>query len=144
MTPLKISAATTVMLSKSPLISHVNTSAQAASISPRLVTAINLFPIGQFDGGHIAYAVLGRRSFSVSLATVGAAIALCFYSLSWVTWTLLALVILTIFGWRHPPTWDEHVPLDRVRFWLALATLAVFVLCFTPAPIEPLELVRPR
>lgn len=109
-----------------------------------LVTAINLFPIGQFDGGHIAYAVLGRRSFSVSLATVGAAIALCFYSLSWVTWTLLALVILTIFGWRHPPTWDEHVPLDRVRFWLALATLAVFVLCFTPAPIEPLELVRPR
>jgi len=109
-----------------------------------LVTAINLFPIGQFDGGHIAYAVFGRRSFYVSAGTVGVAVALCFYSSSWIAWTALAIVILSVFGWRHPPTWDEGVPLDRARIRLAVITLVVFALCFTPAPIEPLDLVTAR
>jgi hypothetical protein len=36
------------------------------------------------------------------------------------------------------------VPLDRTRLWLAFVALVVFVLCFTPAPIEPLDLIRPK
>jgi membrane-associated protease RseP (regulator of RpoE activity) len=109
-----------------------------------LATALNLFPIGQFDGGHIAYAALGRRSFFVTIGTVVVAIGLCFYSSSWIVWTGLAVALLSAFGWRHPPTWDDHVALDRTRLWLAFVALVVFVLCFTPAPIEPLDLIRPK
>jgi len=109
-----------------------------------LATALNLFPIGQFDGGHISYAAFGRRSFYVTIGTIGVALGLSLYSASWIVWTILAIVLLSIFGWRHPPTWDDHVPLDRARMWLAFAALVVFVLCFTPAPITPLDLIRPQ
>ena len=106
-----------------------------------LATALNLFPIGQLDGGHISYAVLGRRSTLVTLATVGALIGLTFVSMSWLVWTVLTVVMLVAFGPRHPRTMDEHIPLDRGRQLLALFALVMFILCFTPAPIEPLDLV---
>ena len=109
-----------------------------------LATALNLFPIGQFDGGHVAYAAFGRRSAYVTIGTIAVALGLCFYSSSWIVWTGLAVALLAVFGWRHPPTWDDHVPLDRTRLWLALLALVVFVVCFTPAPIEPLDLIRPQ
>jgi membrane-associated protease RseP (regulator of RpoE activity) len=109
-----------------------------------LATALNLFPIGQFDGGHLSYAALGRKSFYVTIGTIAVALGLCFYSSSWIVWTLLAVVLLSVFGWRHPPTWDDHVPLDRTRLWLALVALLIFIVCFTPAPIEPLDLIRPQ
>ena len=80
-----------------------------------LATALNLFPIGQLDGGHISYAVLGRRSTLVTLATVGALIGLTFVSMSWLVWTVLTVVMLVAFGPRHPRTMDEHIPLDRGR-----------------------------
>ena len=54
-----------------------------------LATALNLFPIAQLDGGHISYAVLGRRSTIVTLVMIGVAIILCFRSSSWIVWTLL-------------------------------------------------------
>ena len=106
-----------------------------------LATALNLFPIGQLDGGHISYAVLGRRSTLVTLATVIALVGLTFVSSSWLIWTVLTVVMLVVFGPRHPKTFDEHVPLDRGRKLLALFALLMFILCFTPAPIEPLDLV---
>jgi membrane-associated protease RseP (regulator of RpoE activity) len=106
-----------------------------------LATALNLFPIGQLDGGHISYAVLGRGSTFVTLATVAALIGLTFISSSWLVWTVLTVVMLVAFGPRHPRTFDEDIPLDRSRLWLALAALVMFILCFTPAPIEPLQLV---
>jgi membrane-associated protease RseP (regulator of RpoE activity) len=106
-----------------------------------LATALNLFPIGQLDGGHISYAVLGRRSTLVTLGTVAALIGLAFQSQSWIVWTVLTIGMLVVFGPRHPRTIDEDVPLDPGRRWLALFALAMFVLCFTPAPIEPFALV---
>jgi len=107
-----------------------------------LATALNLFPIGQLDGGHISYAVLGRRSTTVTLVAIGVALFLTYFSTSWLVWTLLLVAMLVKFGPRHPPTFDEHVPLDRTRLILALVALAIFVVCFTPAPIEPMELIR--
>ncbi len=108
-----------------------------------LATALNLFPIGQLDGGHISYAVLGRRSTLVTLVMICVAIVLAaFVSMSWVVWTLLLIVMLIAFGPRHPRTIDEHVPLDRTRMLLALFALFMFVVCFTPNPIEPLDLIR--
>ena len=106
-----------------------------------LATSLNLFPVGQLDGGHISYAVLGRRSTYVTLAMIGVAVGLTFFSTSWLVWTVLMIGMLVMFGPRHPRVFDEHVPLDRTRLILALLALAMFVLCFTPAPIRPIELI---
>jgi membrane-associated protease RseP (regulator of RpoE activity) len=107
-----------------------------------LATALNLFPIGQLDGGHISYAVLGRRSSQVTLGTVGVVIALSYFAMSWRVWTALMIVMLFAFGRHHPRTIDEDVPLDRARLILAVIALVMFIVCFTPAPIEPMELIR--
>jgi membrane-associated protease RseP (regulator of RpoE activity) len=109
-----------------------------------LATALNLFPIGQLDGGHISYAVLGRKSTVVTLTTVCCLVALTFISRSWFVWTVLTVVMLLAFGPRHPRTLDEDVPLDRTRLWLALFAAVIFILCFTPTPLEPIDLVSSR
>jgi membrane-associated protease RseP (regulator of RpoE activity) len=109
-----------------------------------LATALNLFPIGQLDGGHISYAVLGRKSTIVTLTTVACLVGLSFMSSSWIVWTVLTVAMLLAFGPRHPRTFDEEIPLDRTRLILAAFAAAMFVLCFTPAPIEPFDLVGSR
>ena len=106
-----------------------------------LATALNLFPMGQLDGGHISYAVLGRRSTYVTFATLGAAIVLAYFSSSWIVWTVLMVVMLYKLGPGHPPVADEHVALDRRRLVLAFVALVIFVLCFTPTPIQPMEFI---
>ena len=106
-----------------------------------LATALNLFPIGQLDGGHISYAVLGRRSTTVTLGAIGVAIGLTFFSMSWAVWTFLLVAMTLAMGPRHPRTIDEDIPLDRRRIWLSVLALVVFILCFTPSPIEPTELL---
>ena len=107
-----------------------------------LATALNLFPIGQLDGGHISYAVLGRRwSSNVTLLAVGAAIVLAYFYLSWRFWAGLMVVMLFAFGRHHPRVFDEDEPLDRARLLLALFAVAMFILCFTPAPIQPSDLI---
>ena len=98
-----------------------------------LATALNLFPVGQLDGGHISYAVFGRRSSTVTLVTVGAACVLSYFSSSWIVWTVLTVVLLLRFGRHHPPVFDEDAPLDRGRLILAGVALLIFVGCFTPA-----------
>ena len=101
-----------------------------------IVTALNLFPIGQLDGGHIAYALFGRRSIMVTIVTALAAIALTFTSSSYLLFTLLIIGALFLFGPHHPPTLDDDVQLDRGRLWLAVFAVLMLVVCFTPAPIE--------
>lgn len=109
-----------------------------------LATALNLFPIGQLDGGHISYAVLGRKSTLVTFGTMICLIALTFVSSSWIVWTVLTAAMLLTFGPNHPRTYDEEVPLDRTRLWLAFVALLMFILCFTPSPIEQFDLVGRR
>jgi membrane-associated protease RseP (regulator of RpoE activity) len=46
-----------------------------------------------------------------------------------------------MFGRHHPRTFDEHEPLDRTRLILAVVALLMFIVCFTPAPIQPMELL---
>jgi len=102
-----------------------------------LATALNLFPIAQLDGGHIAYAVFGRRSTAITIVMVGVAIGLTFVSSSWIAWTVLLVLMIVMMGPRHPPTLDEDEPLDRGRLILAAVALAILIVCFTPAPIGP-------
>lgn len=109
-----------------------------------IATSVNLIPFGQLDGGHICYAVLGRRSTAVTIASVCIAAALTFVSSNWVVWTALMLAMMLAVGPRHPHTLNESIPLDRTRVWLAAAAMIIFVMCFTYNPIEPLELLGNR
>ena len=101
-----------------------------------LATALNLFPIGQLDGGHISYAALGSKSTSVTVIGLVILIGLTFLSLSWLVWAILIAVGLLLFGHRHPKTRDDHIPLDYHRRLVAFATAVIFAVCFTPTPIE--------
>jgi hypothetical protein len=80
----------------------------------------------------------------VTIGTVLVLIGLTFVSTSWLVWTVLTVIMLATFGPRHPRTIDEDVPLDRTRLWLAAGAVLMFILCFTPAPIEPFDIVSGR
>jgi membrane-associated protease RseP (regulator of RpoE activity) len=97
-----------------------------------LVTALNLLPIGQLDGGHVLRAATGRRQPMISLLVLGLAAASAFRGL---TWAIFALVTSLLVGIRHPPVDDDEEPLDYGRTLLALACLGVFLLCFSLVPI---------
>ncbi len=107
-----------------------------------LATALNLLPFGQLDGGHIAYASVGRLSTPISLATVGGAVLMTFVSISWIFMTVMMLLMLLILGPRHPRVIYEHEPIGITRNWLAVLALVILAICFTPAPIEPYDLIR--
>jgi membrane-associated protease RseP (regulator of RpoE activity) len=97
-----------------------------------LVTAINLLPIGQLDGGHVAYAVLGRRQRRVALLFMGLLGVLAYWFYGWFIW----LLILLLMGPAHPPVMDPEPRLARLERGIALATLLVFVLTFLPVPFH--------
>ncbi len=95
------------------------------------VTALNLMPVGQLDGGHIAYAVLGKKSIWVYRGLMALLILLAvFYSLGWLVLTAL----LSVFGIRHPSPLDNFTPLDRKRKILSVVMLLIFIFSFVPAP----------
>ncbi len=96
-----------------------------------LATALNLLPIGQLDGGHILYSFAGERHKLLSRVFTAALIPIgIFFWLGWLVWA----VLLLIFGMRHPSIYDP-TNLGPARRKLAIAALAIFLLCFTLAPI---------
>ena len=103
-----------------------------------LATALNLFPVSQLDGGHISYAVIGRRSAILSIIMVGVAIGLAFTSTAWILWTVLLVASIAAMGPHHPPTLDDDRPIDRGRLILAGVAMLILIVCFTPAPISEL------
>ena len=96
-----------------------------------LVTALNLIPVGQLDGGHVAYALFPEYQRYISLGSIGL-LVVCGV-LFWSGWLLWA-VLLVFLGWRHPPPYEFWVPLDRRRRVLGIITIVVFGLTFSPAP----------
>ncbi len=107
-----------------------------------LVTALNLFPVGQLDGGHVSYAALGRKSSTVTLVMIAVLASLIYFSASWIAWTVLLIAMLWLFGRHHPRTFDEDLPLDPRRQRLAWFAIVMFVLSFTPAPISFEQMLR--
>lgn len=103
-----------------------------------LATALNLLPFGQLDGGHITYATLRKWSTSISLATVGVAIAMTYNSTSWMFMTLMMVAMLVLLGPRHPRVIWEDEPMPTSRYVVAVLALVIFLLCFTPVPIDTL------
>lgn len=98
-----------------------------------LVTVLNLLPMGQLDGGHVAYAMFGRRHAWVARVTIGVLVILGYFQWpGWFVWAMFPLLI----GLDHPPTVEDWVP---VRGWRRLGgwlTLGMFVLIFMPNPIQ--------
>lgn len=95
------------------------------------VTGLNLLPVGQLDGGHIVYALLGRRAKWAGIGFLGLLAALTlFYHRGW--WPLI--VLLLFMGPRHPPTADPR-PLDRRRVLLGMLMIMIFIMTFVPQPI---------
>ena len=104
-----------------------------------LAAAVNLFPVGQLDGGHISYAVFGARSTFVTVVAVFVLLALALRSPIWIVWAAVVVVALVAFGPRHPRTLDHDVPIDATRVLVATCALVIFVICFTPAPLRIVE-----
>lgn len=97
-----------------------------------LVTGLNLMPAGQLDGGHVLYALFGRRaSRYASMAVAGVLVALGFLWSGWWLWA----VLVALFGQQPAPVLNEITPLDRRGRLLAALGIVAFVLVFTPAPL---------
>lgn len=97
-----------------------------------LVTALNLIPVGQLDGGHALYVLFGRnarRSLPIILIT------LTLLGLVWSGWWLWVLLIFFL-GQRHAEPLDQITRLDPRRRMIAIVVLVIFVLIFTPIPLQ--------
>ncbi len=97
-----------------------------------LLTALNLLPLGQFDGGHVAYALFGKRAWTLATITFTVLIMLGFVGgvFMWLIWAFMGLFT----GLRHPPPHDDLQPLGLPRTIVGLATIVIFFLILVPAP----------
>ena len=99
------------------------------------VTALNLFPLGQLDGGRIAYALFGRHHRKVSLATFAALVVLGVVSGS-ANWYVFAGLVALLIGFDHAPPLDAVTALSPGRHVLGILCLALLVLLVPPVPIS--------
>jgi membrane-associated protease RseP (regulator of RpoE activity) len=96
------------------------------------VTALNLLPIGQLDGGHVVYAIFGSKSkYIYRAALIGFGLNTAFYP----PWIIFFILLVT-FGLKHPPPLDDSEPVDLKRKILAGFTFIIFVLAFIPFPFD--------
>jgi membrane-associated protease RseP (regulator of RpoE activity) len=96
------------------------------------VTALNMMPVGQLDGGHATYAMIRRHATIVSRLGIFACLGLLYSRPMWLLWTILLLVLARR---PHPPTLDDEQPLGRARVFVGLFSFVMFAVCFTPSPI---------
>ena len=122
-----------------------------------LVTALNLFPVGQLDGGRIAYALFGRHHRTIGKATVvglllfgaaaffwglrtqgGDVVSALASSLNWFVWAgLISLLV----GFHHSPPLDDLSPISPGRRVVGIACLVLMVLLIPP-PLNPLVAIH--
>ncbi|MGH7885445.1 MAG: site-2 protease family protein [Thermodesulfobacteriota bacterium] len=129
-----------------------------------LVTALNLIPSGQLDGGHIVYSVFPKK-WHTNISKIVIAILIIFgfgtepiffllknYNIfdvdgsilsflkfeGWLGWLLWGL-ILTFLGTKHPPTFFDEVDIGLKRKIIAVIALLIFIICFAPVPIKIIQ-----
>ncbi len=95
------------------------------------VTALNLLPIGQLDGGHVAYALLGHRQRTVAFTMIPILLVLGIWG--WPGWLLLA-GLTGLIGIGHPPVIDPGTALGRGRLWVGWGAMVMFLVSFSPVP----------
>ena len=102
-----------------------------------LVTGLNMLPVSQLDGGHVAYALLGRHGAHV-LARGFLVLAIVFILATERYLWVIMLVLVILMGADHPPTADDNCRIGRVRQAIGWAALLIPILCFPPLGITPL------
>src|SRR6266567_6589799 len=121
------------------LLSHPHPLAFAGWVG-LFVTAINLLPAGQLDGGHVARALFGRTQFYLSWAAI-----LLLFGLSFVTtypgWFIFGFLILML-GVRHPPPLNDLTRLDPARKLVGIVAVAILIVTFVPQPFAPVGTQR--
>jgi membrane-associated protease RseP (regulator of RpoE activity) len=130
-----------IELKHGPLGEH-----QEVSLNPLLfagwvgvfITALNLMPIGQLDGGHILYTLIGKRAHFVSLSVLAAGVGYMAFTQD--LGYLLMVLLLLWMGPKHPPTADDSRPLGLGRHILGWVTLAFVLIGFT---LRPIMIIQP-
>jgi membrane-associated protease RseP (regulator of RpoE activity) len=100
-----------------------------------LVTGLNMLAMGQLDGGHVAYALMGKRSYWLARAMVLASVAFIVVTRQY-TWSAM-LGLIVFLGIHHPPTANDNVELGRGRTVLGWLSLSIPLFCFPPFPLVP-------
>ncbi len=100
------------------------------------VTALNLVPVGQLDGGHVIYCLIGEKARFLGIGLVGIMfLAGIFWWTGWLVWALLVFFVV---GPNHPPPLNDLVPLGAGRKILAYVMIFIFIIMFMPNPLQPL------
>jgi len=97
------------------------------------VTSLNLLPVGQLDGGHIAYAFFGKKQKYLSVAMVF--VLLFLGTLGWQGWYLWA-ALAAVLGVHHPPIRDEEIPLDLQHRLVGAVSILIFIVTFMLVPFR--------
>ncbi len=95
------------------------------------ITAMNLLPVGQLDGGHIAYSLFGKWHALVARIAV---LVLLGFGLFWPGWLIWAALIIILVGLRHPPPVDDITPINKKRKLLGIFALFILIISFVPVP----------
>jgi len=106
------------------------------------VTALNLLPVWQLDGGHIMFSLVSEWHRKISIAVSVALFAMGWLTTRgsagpfsiWYAWGTILLILTLRF--RHPPLYDRWHPLDGARIGWAIVALVIFAACFTPWPVQ--------
>ena len=99
-----------------------------------LVTALNLIPAGQLDGGHLIYVLLGKRASALLPFILVFLVVLGFFWPGWWLWASL-IFIFAVLGPPHAEPLDQITPLNPGRRALAWLGIIVFILVFIPVPL---------
>lgn len=100
-----------------------------------VITGLNMIPVSQLDGGHVAYALFGRRAHWLARGFLVLALAFVVYTQEPVWFLMIGLLLLT--GPDHPPTRDDTVQLGLLRTLIGYLSLAIPIVCFAPRAIFP-------
>ncbi len=116
-----------------------------------LVTAINLLPVGQLDGGHAVYALFGRKARYINMATLGVMTVLAIaglpplqrlfpelVSVGYTGWFLWLALLMALVGPFHPPALDDVSELGPNRRLIGYFVILLFIMIFVPVPMRPL------
>ncbi len=97
-----------------------------------LVTALNLIPVGQLDGGHVIYSLIGERARILFIPLIAALGLLSIFFQEWLLWVVLLLVL----GRVYATPLDSITRLDTRRRVIAIIALVMFILVFMPVPLQ--------
>lgn len=97
------------------------------------ITAMNLFPIGQLDGGHVIYGLFPKKQRLISLVAICVMVS---FGILWNGWLFFSLITLVLIGIKHPPTNDDLIEIDNKTIIVGVISIIIFIFTFVPVPFS--------